>query len=298
MKRRNFMRFFAAKDHGLQTPGNPLFPHKEKPSRRLWVLIALIVLATFLIAAGIAVVFGPWLRIREVVVTGAVTLPVEDIRVPAEQILTGRRFLILPANHRWFVKKHDMGTRLQQTLPLKSASVTTQGSQLQIDVVEDVFLIAFQSGDVMWFLDRSGVVLREATPEEKAVLLIRLGEAEASPDIALPPLNPVMPIIKDKSAAPRVAGDGVYTAEIITNLVVFDEGLRGLMVRPKLYETEDPEEPWFTVRSDKPFAILFDAAQPPRQQLAILKTVFDEYFATEQEVRYVDIRFGQRVYIR
>ncbi len=297
MKRRNFMRFFAAKDHGLQAPGNPLFPKKEKRSVP-WFLIGIISAVTVFVIAGIVAIYGPWLRVQEIVVEGVVTLPVADIEAPAQQVMAGRRFNFLPPDHRWFVKQQEIAQRLRDTLPLKSATVTTSGSQLRITVVEDVFLIAFRSGDTLWFLDRSGAVLREATPEEKAVVLIRLGEAEASSSVALPPLNPVMPIITDKGAAPRAVGDLIYDTEVITHVVAFDEGLRGLLVTPKFYETENPEEPWFTVRSDKSYAILFDAAQDPKSQLSILKTVFDEYFATQPEARYVDIRFGQRVYIR
>jgi hypothetical protein len=80
--------------------------------------------------------------------------------------------------------------------------------------------------------------------------------------------------------------------------VAFDEGLRLLLIVPKEYETENVEAPWFTVRSDQPYAILFDAKQSTDEQLIVLKTVLDEYFATQQDSKYIDVRFGQRVFVK
>ena len=291
------MRFFEAKEHGLQTTSNPLFPHKER-RRTPWGIIIGVVVVTFAVAAVILAIFGPWLRVRTVTVSGNVTVPSSDIERVAREVATGNRFVVLPADHQWFIDEKKIEEQLRNAFPLKSLDVTTQGNTIQITVVEDVFMIALRSGDSVLFLDRMGKVMRETTPEEKAALLVRLGEAQAPSDIQLPVLNPAMPIIRDTGSRPRTVGEGVFSAEVMNNVVAFDEGLRKLSIVPSQYENENPEEPWFTVRSDKPYALLFDAEQDAAEQLAVLKTVLDEYFATQPEARYVDVRFGHRVYVK
>jgi cell division septal protein FtsQ len=294
------MRFFEAKAHGLQAPGNPLFPRKES-SKKLWILVGILCLLAVIIAVGAAGVYGPYLSLREVKIEGAVTLSSDDLEAKVREQFSERRFLILPSDHRWFFNPRVSETALFENFPLKSAEIQKQGATLLVAIVEDISMVALRSGDDIYFLDPKGTVIRLAEGPEKAAVLVMIGEADAPGDGqgGLAVIQTDMPVIREKTATVHELGAQLFSESQIDNIIQFSEGLRQLGTRPKEFVSDSPELPWFAVTSDKEYLILFDANESVETQLAVLETVTEEYLATQEgKPRYIDVRFGTRVYIR
>jgi len=294
------MRFFEAKAYGLQDPGNPLFPRKES-SKKLWTIVCLL-MAVALVIAGLAVlVYGPYLRLQTIEVTGTVILSPADIRNTLEQELTNKNFWIFPNDHRWFFATKNTELALAESYPLKSAVITQQGPTLHVAVKEDIFMIAFRSGEEVYFLDPNGLITRVAAPEEKAAVLVRIGAvpAPAAGEGGLAILQTDIPVLREKTATDHVVGDLVFNDVMIENIIQFGEGLRRLGTTPKEFVSDGLDLPWFAVTSDKDYLILFDALESVDTQLTVLEALTDEYFATQESLpRYIDVRFGTRVFIR
>lgn len=299
MRRRNFTRFFEAKAYGLHETSNPLFPRKENP-KRIWPLLAVISFLAVIIGGLAFAVYGPYLRIESVKVDGAVTLSADDIERVVRDQLSLRNYGFLPNDHRWLFRTQQAKSRLLESFPLEFIDIETSGATARVVIEEDVFMVAFRSGDEVYFLDPTGKVLRAADPIEKATVLVKIGAVpypEGEGELAA--LHADMPVLREKNAATHQPGDQIFHEAIIENILVFSDELRVMGIDPTEYISDDVLLPWFTVTSDKEYTILFDATKDVGLQATVLKTVLDEHFATQEDLPgYIDVRFGTRVYVR
>jgi hypothetical protein len=291
------MRFFEAKAHGLQDSGNPLFPRKEV-RRRWWPVILLLLVITAGVTTLAGLVYSPYFAIKNIEVHGVATLDPAAISAKVREQFELKRFLILPNSHQWFFDANSAEVVLKNSFPLKSADIQKVGASLRVTIVEDIFMVAFRSGDTVYFLDPTGKLLRPAEPNEQAAVLAKVGVtplAEVEPAI----IHVDMPVLHEKTATEHVAGEQFYTESMVQNLIQFADGLRAMGIQPVEFVSDDVNLPWFTILSDKEYVILFDATENVDTQLAVLKAVIDERFATSEDLpRYIDIRFGNRVYVR
>ncbi len=290
------MRFFEAKSYELHETSNPLFPRKENPRRR-WPWVVAVVVMTLAITAGAGLVYGPYLSIETIEVTGTVTLNPEDISNKIQEQLDLKRLLILPNSHRWFFDAKGTEAILPQFFPLKSASIQKHGSTLRVDVIEDIFMVALRSGDNVYLIAPTGKVIRAAEPAEQAAVLEKVG-ATALSESAPAVIHQDMPILREKNALARSSDDQVFTDTIIKNIIQFSDGLRAMGISPVEYVSDDTSLPWFAVTSDQAYLILFDATQNVETELTVLKTVLEERFTADELPSYIDVRFGNRVYVR
>ena len=296
------MRFFEAKAYGLHDTGNPLFPRKDEPrSRRFWWILSAFMAFGCVLATFGALIYGPYLRVQSIVIVGAETQSPEDMTLKIEEQLLNKRWLILPNSHQWFFDTKAVEIMLPEYFPLKSVVAEKQGGVVTVTVVEDVFMVAFRSGDEVYLLDPTGKVLRVAEPAEKAAVLVKIGEvappAEGDGGLAL--LHADMPVIREKTATPHAVDDQIVDEDIIAGILAFSESLKSMGTTPKEFVSDDIALPWFAITSNRDYLILFDAAKSIDTQTAVLKTVTDEFLATQETPpRYVDVRFGTRVYLR
>ena len=291
------MRFFEAKAYGLHETSNPLFPRKETP-RKIWPLVAIVLVATAVVTAGAGVVYGPYLSIQDVEVSGTVTLSPEEIGDKLQEQFSAKRFFVLPNSHQWFFDARSAEDALAASFPLKSVQVDKDGPTVHVTVVEDIFMVAFRSGDIVYFLDPAGKVIRVAEPNEATAVLVKVGATGPS-ELGMAALNADMPVIREKTATEHAIEEEIFNEVMIENVIAFSDGLRSIGIKPIEFVSNDVKLPWFTVTIDKDYVILFDAMEDVDTQLAVLKTVLDERFATQEDLpRYIDVRFGTRVYVR
>ncbi len=297
MRRRNFAHAFEAKTYEFQPGSNPLFPKKPRRVHLGWLAVLSLVAAVVVTGLS-ALIYGPWFRIETVTVQGTVTLNPNDISALAKQDLEGNHFLILPKSHRWFYSEDKLEQRLNENFLLDSVEVKQKRGELNISITEDVSMLALVSGDQIYLLNRQGKIIRAANENEAVTVQIRLGSEPQAEGPTPAPLLPNMPIIKDLSTTTYAADQEVYPSQIIENLLSFYEKLADMSIQTKVMESDSTQLSWFTVISDLPYEILFDAGRDIQEQSAALEAVRTEYFATQDEIDYIDVRFGERVYVK
>ncbi len=280
MKRRNFMRFFEAKAYGLQDTKNPLFPSKD---RRPVLLLVLGLTALVLLGGMITLgwfIYSPNLRINSLAVNGLSLIPEAQVTTLAQAALDKQVF-IFPRDQVWFFKTDYLEAALMEGLPLKTVQVTRSKNALTIDITEGILAGSFRSGEVVYFLDKDGVIVREATAEEKAALPSDL------------------PLITDVNTHTYAVGDSVFSTEEMAGAKAFHEGLLRLGITPTRFIAEDKKLSWLSAESDRPYAILFDSKKDINTQLLVLEAVLKKYVTPEVTPRhYIDVRFGEHAYVR
>ncbi len=294
---RNFLQVFEARSYENEGTQRPAFKRKRGWRKgMLYVIVFLLVVVA--IGAASWLIFSKTWRLTEVEITGVQTLSQDDLRLVAVDELSKHVFG-LPKNHRWLAPTDKIKERLLSAFPLQSVEMQKDQNVLRISVVEDVTVIALRSGDAVGFLDRTGRVLRLADPLEVVAIKTRLNEITPNPEeqAGLPLLPAQLPIIQTAHPVSIDVGLQIYTSTVMDNLVAMDSGLQRRDIQVRQYVSEAIREPWFRVMSNLPYEIYFDAEHDIEQQLKLLQTVMKEYEA-DPPLHYLDVRFGDRVFIR
>lgn len=285
MLRRNFIRFFEAKSYDQLAGGNPLF-RRQTHVHKNWVWLAGGLVGASIIVAGVFIVYGSHFRLTTVQIHGAAMLSDEHIRDSVQEQLSQNRFLVLPNHHKWLFNIPEAETTLIKNFPLHSVDIQTSGSIVSVTVVEDVFMLIFKSGDQIFLLDTAGNILRSADQTERTEIINNSG---AYAD---------MPVLRESISIDHTIGEQLYSDEILRNVISFSAGLKAYNLQVLEFKTDDITLPWFTVSLDRDYVVLFDATQNVDTQLTVLKTVIDDRFTNTEQPRYIDVRFGNRVYVR
>lgn len=294
---RNFLQVFEAKSYDQEGAEKPLFRRRRRGRG-----IGKVVLLLGLVLGGVGflgwLVYGPKFRLSEIEIVGTTTLDSAALQEAVQEEL-GRYVFGLPRNHQWLFSEDRLSQQLLHDFPLQAVTVEPQQKRLTVTVVEDVLVIALRSGEAIAFLDRGGKVLRLADPLEMVAVEARLGEITptAEEQGTLPVLPTTLPIIRTDEPVSLELGAELYDDVVMENLIAMDSGLRVQGIQVKEYLTQDIDEPWFRVTSNLDYEIYFDAEHDIDEQLVLLHTVMGE-FEHEPPLHYLDVRFGDRVFIR
>lgn len=294
---RNFLQVFEAKSYDGEGSRNPLFRRRRQLQRYAWPIFFLSLFLAGVVVLG-WLIYGPKLRLSTVEIVGATTLDRVVLEDAVRQELK-RYVMVLPRNHQWIFSDTRLSQKLLQDFPLQAVTLEPQGQKLKVTVVEDVMVIALRSAEVVAFLDRGGKVLRLADPLEIVAVASRVGEVTPTPEEqgSLPLLPTSLPIIRTVDPVSMDLGVELYDDLVMENLIIMDGGLRGQGIAVKEYVTENVHDAWFKVTSDLPYEIYFDAEHDIAEQLLLLRTVMSE-FKDSPPLHYLDVRFGDRVFVR
>jgi hypothetical protein len=300
MRRRNFIRFFEAREYATAESNNPLFPVTRRWTH-LWPVFAVgLIVLSFVVAMGV-VIFGPALKLRAITIEGTTTLDPTLLEASVRAQFQHQAVGIFPGDQRWFFRPLVTERNLLEDFPLKTVSVIAQADHVHVKVVEDISMIALRSGDHVYIINPDGKIIREASPEELQAVLEKaqtgLSPALEAGQRAL--IQADMPIIREQQPGAHALDDQVFDHATILAIIQFSDGLSAQGLIPREFIREDDQASWFSVTSDQEYVVMFDAEQDIATQLTVLKTVLEQYFATQEDKpKYIDVRFGTRVYTR
>ncbi|MFH1631558.1 MAG: hypothetical protein ABIA47_00845 [bacterium] len=282
MKRRNFTKSHQSKIYKDKKYQNPYFQQGRR-FRFPWkkILIVLVVVASI---AGIAYIllFSPLFRIKSTTISGLNVTPVNEVQQVVIDQFMSREWLVLPGDNRWVFDTDKLYNCLMNEYQFVELEVDLSGSELSVIAEERITSIVWTAADRAWILDLQGNVTHEILPDTES----------------LPPLAPTVPRILDVSGAVVEVGDSILSESLIQGVIDFDRGIRQMSLEPDYYEIEQADITWFTLKLFDSFDILFDAGQGIEGQLSALELTMGEHQDRLNELEYIDLRFGDHVYVR
>jgi hypothetical protein len=293
------MRRVQANRYDAKTFKNPLFGDRGALPRWKKYLLSFFVVA-FLVGIGWLVFFGPFSTIKTIAVSGLTTIPNTFIEDAARTQMQGNRFGIVPQWSRYTFSVSQFAQTLQDTYDFTSLSVVMDGRTLNVVAEERVSELVWKSGDRMLFLDLTGMATRSLYDYELAQIYTRLGQQTVyiyDGTQALP-LQPSIPILVDVSATPIESNSEVLSPMHAETIIAFDKAARALQLNPMFYQIEKPHANWLTVQIAQGCKILIDGTRGVGEQEGVLETVLKEYRDQLSTLEYIDIRFGDHVYIK
>ncbi len=299
MKKRNFLKSQSAKAYKKRSYKNPYFKKQKKIS--IWqIILAIFVIAILSSLIIWFFIFSKFAQFKTITVEGLTTIPNSFIEDVVRDQMNEKRFNIFKQNSKYFFNIKSLKTKLLKKYDFEYLEIDANRTNIDIIASEKISEIIWKSADKLVFVDMNGVFIRDLHDYEIAQIYSRLSIPTAyiyTGEEALP-LQPTMPIIEDLSQK-KIDGLNKILTSVNPNIVNdFDKALRRLDITPTLYQVDSPNSAWLRAKTSNTFDILFDGSREVEQQITVLETVLSENGNSLNEISYIDIRFGNHVYIK
>jgi len=273
-KQRNFFQVAQKRKWQEGSYRNPYFEHKKEPWHKrffIWIICAgvIILVASFL--------YAPPLRIHVYFVEGTEFISAEQIETAARAELSRSHFLIVPGNHIFFLSEETLTQALFEMFRLDQLEVHRAGRTLEIRVAEKLSRAIWKTNQGFYVIDEHGVVLNEINE--------------------LPADSPLI-VIRSLRNEPVVAGQSVMEPDVMERILDLLLTLRQSPLQPTSLEIDSLEVHFLRVNLEDGFAVFFDPTMDTKEQYERLVNVLRAESADPSSYEYVDVRFGERVYIK
>jgi hypothetical protein len=296
VRRRNFFKNQSARQYKRKRFHNPYFRYRSAISRRLVIAAMMAFLLPIILLAWLFT--APRWRLTDVKVIGLTTISLEQVTNLVKEDMTGKRFLIFPKNHRLFVQDDLIALHIQQEFGFSEVSVQIRKDQFLLEVEEPVSEVVYIHEGNGSVLSLDGAIIRGLTIEERAEVMQRSGVtiAEALQEEDARILQPNAPIISVTSG--DVTHDNVLYPIDPSFFVTLDEALRDRLITPTYYEIESSQLNWVRVKTTQGIDLLIDGLDDVESQMQVLDIVLHDYGEDLSNSSYIDLRFGNRVYVK
>lgn len=269
---------------------NPLFPVHQKP---LWKKILYVVFVTSLSFGacefGISYLQRPQFQLSNVTLEGLSLLDEGAVRGVIDKDLHERTMLFFTQGHQAFFNADDLKAVLTENFSIRGVSVARNGADLHVAIVEDIVMVLVHSSEHWLLTGLDGKILRELSAEE-------IKNASASE--VTPPFDRVPLIVLDEQIDSALA-EPVISPARLAGLVKLDHNLRARTLTPISYSLNTRKTSWLKVKvKEKPYGILVDLDQDIEQETAMLDAAAASYANADGGLQYIDLRFGNHVYVK
>ena len=265
---------------------NPLFADpkvKERSSER-----ARYVAYSFLVMVSCIAFFSGlfWLGtqqrfvINEVQVEGMRSVPNKKIALRVLHTSLACEYLFAPCLYKWNISRANIPDVLHGVYNLEQVTVFTNEHLLLVQLREAVTMIPVRIGTQVWFATQSGVLQSPATADDIAAGIVIPADAYTEIDVSA--------VVQE-----GVAGMQVVDAETFSSLAAYKKAFltQGLPVTSFALTNDAGKMVAYTQTG---FAVYFTPWEDADTQVQRLTNVLAQ--ATPQS--YVDIRFGERIYVK
>lgn len=259
-----------------------LAPVRRRRQKRIFLRLGLLaaVIAAFLVAFFSSPLFIESLRISDIKIQGTNFLSEKEIKNEAENILAQKMFGFIPRNNVIFAPEENLKNFLTEKFKrIKSISIDTTLPSLLIIALterEAEAILCFGSHGECYFVDGEGLAFEEAPFFSAGVYLRFFDETGASVEVDYR----IDDFLVEKARGLEADIKNIFEVEgvYIKNDGICEVGLPAEAGGTRLIL--DANDNWETVAEN--FILVFDS---------LLKGKMDE-------VEYIDLRFGNKVYYK
>lgn len=280
---------------------NPLFaPPQERRGRfRFWFTMFI-----GACAAGGWIWFMGWsetLRVTEVEINGDQAIAEWEIRDVVRDMLDEKRWGFFPKRNILSFSEDELAGRLNERFVFERLEVTKLPPHgLKIDLVERVSTVLMQLPDgSQALLDLDGAVVRLFRSEEAMDVTVRLGPTlEETPEA---PRSRTPVVYNDRQAALKLR-DKALTPKMVQAAISLPDAFerefgRGIYVTE--LRTDGLEASTLRLVTSEGWSVYLDAEQAIDLQLSNADDVIrSKAGGDRRNVDYVDVRFGEKVFLK
>ncbi len=288
MKRHHARRYTSDRFKNPYFSGKKIVPWTKRLVRLLIVLVVLIGIPWLMVVL-------PLFYINAVTVEGSITLEPDQIEAYAWDHLNKKHWDVVPQNHIWLVNEGALKDNILSEFALLDADVVRDGRSLTITVQERVTSLIWAHGEQLYFVDQDGFVVKGLNEEEvNDVRALLYGEGERQHVIQSEEIF----VVFEQGGEEVSQNSQVLLANGVEVLTIVNKEIERYMVTVESIEIEQAGSDWAIVNLLAGPDIYFDLNGDGYDQLANLEVILDEYEGDLGAVEYIDVRFGNRVYVK
>lgn len=314
---------------GPKTSDNPMFP-KSPPGlsafRRAVLITTGGILALILV---MFLVYGPWMRITVLKVEGTEQIDAVSLQQVTEEYLDQQRWLVIPNRNLWLLSRSHLERHIRQLIEQRISIdsfkiVKKYPHTLTVYVQERIPLLVWQSGSLQAKVDRRGTAI-EFSDAPSSTLPVVIDENQTAIAVGMTVTNPgvvnavtalwtalqvtqlpVRHFIIPTAVCPPVPVPTNVNQNTNTSLDPLDQRpASNINLNSSTGLTNVPTCDLAKLRQNAPEVhvqladgprILFDRRQDLVQAVGIVQRVLQA--PENRQAQYIDVRFGERVYIR
>jgi cell division septal protein FtsQ len=250
---------------------------KPKSPWHKWGILAGVLLIGFVVIMNTS-----WLTITTVVVEGNQRLAEPDIRAIVDQQFERRNVFGFSQRNLIALSKRQTVRQLAEVFPYTKFSINKDVPHtVRIKVKEPMVAALWRSSLGSWYINAEGVVVGPASTQSAVVTQ-----------------DDELVILRDASGAEVQIGKSLITPTLIEFLSKLAEGI-GAQTDLEIAEMrlDRPGADFVTVEAADGSEILFRVTDDPNVQINRLKVLLETKIK-DSRVRYIDLRFGDKIFYR
>lgn len=273
MKHRDHFKRMQQKQYQRGAYKNPYFATKKKFSvKGVFIIIAGFV---FIIIICIFFLISPTFRINEVKLNGVQMDMRTSIERSVREYLNERFLFVFSNTNRFVFSERKFRVFLEQSFAFEQLQIDVTKNTLSLQIKERTSQFVWKTKNKMYLIDSQGIILNQN-------------------EVA----NQNLPLFVDKNDIPITVGKQILSPDEIKNIFLFLEqlGKQGIAFKETLIDQLVGK--WVGVVTQQGFTILFDPSANVLDQALRLQSALKDSTKDFAHLQYIDLRFGDHVYIK
>ncbi len=267
----------------------------QRRSFKLWLILIAVAIVILLYLLFGRVIF----TIKTISVQGLKTLSTQEIEQIVNSQEAKRRWLVFSQQNLWVFDSKMAENSLRERFMLDSVKIKKRPlGKLKIELSEKSNQLTWVSGEDYYYLDPNGLAVKDILVANIEVVEgDNDNQANAAALIDSEAIDQNLPKVIDDSVRPLEVGQQVLTASTVSFINALDNQLKQLDLTVTSYSMANSSATEIIAKTNKGFDIYFNTSNDLERQIANLKLVLKEKVG-DSRVEYIDLRFGNKVYIK
>ncbi len=258
------------RDYYNKTFKNPYF-NKETPlgkkfNTKLYIQVLTVLFLVYII------IYSDLFKVQNIEIVGNDLIPAEEIKNIAEQEVYRWKLFLFPGRNLIFVNSKKIEKKLSEKYSFEELKINKGWQKLTINIKEKPANIIINNSKNYFFVDASGVVIKELSVEETNNYLNKFPMVELNQDLTI--------------------GSSVVSSRMVNYILELDAGLKNSKYKVKKYSINEVDQ--IVVYMEGEWRAFFSVNTSISASLDNLRVVLDQRIKGKK-FEYVDLRLMDRV---